>query len=85
MDVDDQLKQAVDEYRFQVQFNWSRTQYLLALNVAILVAGTAVAAQGGASAGLVFGLGIPIAALTGMAVRTMHGYYRNARDRFKQL
>jgi hypothetical protein len=30
-------KIAVEEHRFQAQFNWSRTQYLLALNALVLV------------------------------------------------
>jgi hypothetical protein len=34
----DLYKNCVDEYRFQVLHNWSRTQYLLAFNAAILAA-----------------------------------------------
>ncbi|MEJ7741251.1 MAG: hypothetical protein WKF73_01150 [Nocardioidaceae bacterium] len=47
----------MEEYRFQAQYNWSRTQYLLGFNVAILVAGTVVAARPGRGAALVFLLG----------------------------
>ncbi len=36
----DLYKVAVEEYRFQVDLNWKRTQYFLALNVAILGVGT---------------------------------------------
>lgn len=35
----DLYKVAVEEYRFQVDLNWKRTQYFLALNVAILGCG----------------------------------------------
>jgi hypothetical protein len=60
----DIYKIAVDEYRFQAQYNWSRTQYLLAFNVGILAAATAVASQPGKSAALVFGLGAVAAVLS---------------------
>jgi hypothetical protein len=41
----DLYKNVVDEYRFQVQFNWQRTQYLLAFNAAILAAAVALAGR----------------------------------------
>jgi hypothetical protein len=77
----DLYKLSVEEYRFQAQFNWSRTQYLLAFNAAILTAAAAVASQPGRSAALVFVLGVAAALLSITAVRTQHGYYRAARDR----
>lgn len=81
----DIYKVAVDEYRFQAQYNWSRTQYLLALNVGILTAGAAVASQGGGGAAPVFLLGVVAAVLSGVAVRTQHDYYRAARDRMRRV
>lgn len=78
-------KAAIDEYRFQAQFDWSRTQYLLAFNTGILTAGTAVAAQFGKVAALVFLLGIVAAGLSAGAVHTQHGYYRAARDRMQRV
>lgn len=81
----DIYKVAVDEYRFQAQHNWSRTQYLLALNAGILTAGAAVASQGGRGAAPVFLLGVAAAALTGLAVGTQHDYYRAARDRMRRV
>jgi hypothetical protein len=81
----DLLKLAVDEYRFQAQFNWSRTQYLLAFNAAILTAGSAVAATPGKAAALVYLLGVAVAGLSVVAVRTQHDYYRAARDRMRRV
>ncbi len=77
----DAYKLAVEEYRFQAQFNWSRTQYLLAFNAAILTAGSAVASRPGESAALVYVLGAVAAVLSGTVVATQHDYYRAARDR----
>ena len=81
----DLYKVAVEEYRFQAQFNWSRTQYLLAFNAAILSAATAVASRPGRSAALVFVLGAVAALLSALAVHTQHGYYRAARDRMRRV
>jgi hypothetical protein len=74
---------AVEEYRFQAQFNWSRTQYFLAFNAAILAA--AVALSAGRPAALVFGLGAVAAVLSASAVHTQHGYYRAARNRMREV
>lgn len=76
---------AVEEYRFQAQHNWSRTQYLLGFNVAILAAGAAVAARPGPAAALVFLLGVVAAALSAVVVRTQHDYYRAARERVRRV
>jgi hypothetical protein len=81
----DVYKIAVDEYRFQAQFNWSRTQYLLAFNVGILAAATAVASRPGRSAALVFILGALTAVLSMMVVKVQHGYYRAARDHMRRI
>lgn len=64
---------AVEEYRFQAQFNWSRAQYLLAFNVGILAAATAVASRPGSGAALVFALGALAAVLSMLVVRVQHG------------
>ena len=81
----DVLKLSVDEYRFQAQFNWSRTQYLLAFNAAILTAASVVASNPGKSAALVYVLGAVAALLSMAAVRTQHDYYRAARDRMQRV
>lgn len=74
-------KMAVEEMRFQVSHNWSRTQYLLGFNAAILTAGAAVATQEGRSAAMVFVVGLVASVLSAAAVRTQHEYYRTARNR----
>lgn len=81
----DLYRSAVDEYRFQAQFNWSRTQYLLAFNTGILAAAAAVASRPGRSAALVFLLGTIAASLSLSVVRTQHDYYRAARDRMRRI
>ncbi len=75
----DIYKTAVEQYRFQAQFNWSRTQFLLTFNAAVLVAATAVASTSGHGA-LVFALGAVAALLTVAVLRTQHDYYRAARN-----
>jgi len=74
-------KVAVEEYRFQATYNWSRTQYLLVFNTGILAAATAVASRPGRSAALLFLLGLVVAVVSALVVRTQHDYYRAARDR----
>src|SRR5687767_12786859 len=81
----DLYKTAVDEYRFQATHNWSRTQYLLAFNLAILASASAVGSQPGRSAALVFAAGCVAAASSVFAVRTQHDYYRAARDRMRRI
>lgn len=78
-------KTAVEEYRFQAQYNWSRTQYFLAFNAAILTAGSAVASRPGKSAALVFLIGVVGSVLAALAVRTQHDYYRAARNRLQRI
>jgi hypothetical protein len=81
----DLYKVAVEEYRFQAQYNWSRTQYMLALNVAILAAAVALGSRPGKGAALVFALGAVASAMAAVMVRTQHDYYRAARDRMRRV
>lgn len=78
-------KAAIDEYRFQAQFNWTRTQYMIVFNAGILVAATAVASRSGHGAVLVFAFGVVTCALAVLVMRTQHDYYRAARDRMKRI
>ncbi len=80
----------VAEYRFQVELNWKRSQYFLALNLAVLVAGgsllgrsSSTAAQIVASA--VFGAGIVTAWLGHRIISSQHEYYRNARESLRRV
>jgi hypothetical protein len=78
-------KAAVEEYRFQAQFNWSRTQYMLVFNTAILAAASAIASRPGRSAALVFLLGVVACVLSYFVMRTQHSYYRAARDHLRRV
>lgn len=78
------------EYRFQVELNWKRNQYFLALNVAVLVAGGGL--LGGSSgprellvAAAVFAVGGATAWLARQMIATQHLYYRNTRDRLRGI
>lgn len=85
----DLYKVAVDEYRFQVDLNWKRTQYFLALNVAILGVGTGLVKLQGADARIlivgIFIIGCVSAVLSVFATHTQHMYYRTARDGVQRL
>jgi hypothetical protein len=80
---------AVEEYRFQVNLNWQRTQYLLAFNVGVLgvsIALLSVRVHGATFlTGFVFLLGAVSSVLSMLALQTQHGYYRSAREKFKTL
>jgi hypothetical protein len=76
---------AVEEYRFQAQYNWSRTQYLLAFNAAILVVAVGLGSQAVPLDGLAFVLGFAASVLTVLVVRVQHGYYRAARDHMRRI
>jgi hypothetical protein len=80
----DIYKTAVEQYRFQAQFNWSRTQFLLSFNAAVLVAATVVASTSGHGA-LVFALGAVAALLTVAVLRTQHDYYRAALNHLRLI
>jgi Flp pilus assembly protein TadB len=79
----DIYKTAVEQYRFQAQFNWSRTQFLLTFNAAVLVAATVVATSGHGR--LVFALGAVAAVLTVAVLRSQHDYYRAARNHLRLI
>lgn len=81
----DVYKAAVDEYRFQAQFNWSRTQYMLVFNTGILAAAAAVASRPGHSAVLIFALGFVASVLSVFVMRTQHNYYRAAREHMVRI
>jgi len=81
----DLYRLAVEEYRFQAEFNWRRTQYLLALNVAVAALGVALAGMSGAAAAPIFGLGVAACALCALVTRQQHDYYRAARDRMRRI
>jgi len=81
----DLYKIAVDEYRFQAQYNWSRTQYLLGFNAAVLAAALALVDRSGRGAALVFLVGVCAAILSVLVVRQQHDYYRAARNHMSRV
>ena len=79
----DNYRLLVEEYRFQVQLNWSRTQYLLLASVTLLAAAVGLdGTLGTDSLGRValFLLPAVVALLGVFLVGRQHEYYRSARD-----
>lgn len=86
--LDEQYRLAVEEYRFQVDLNWRRSEYFFVLNIGILVAGATLLASEGlprALVALIFGLGALLAGLSFLANNTQHGYYQSARELKERL
>lgn len=82
----DAYRIAVEEYRFQAQFNWSRTQYWLVSNSRLLAAGVAVlAATRGVFAVIVSAGGLIACALPVRAIQVTHECYRRARNRVRAV
>lgn len=85
----DLYKIAVDEYRFQVTLNWNRTQYYLAFNVGLLGVATGLLQLVSppltwVAAGL-YAAGGLCCVLSLIASRVQQQYYRNTRDRMKEI
>jgi hypothetical protein len=78
---------AVDEYRFQVQLNWSRTQYWLVFNSGFLAAGVGLLAAFKHSTfpALVFAVGVVACGLSARAIQISHSYYRVTRARVRRF
>lgn len=78
----------MDEYRFQVNLNWSRSQYYFVLNVAVLAAGlallSAATAPDGVAMAVFFG-GAVSCVLAILASKTQKTYYENTRDRKREI
>jgi hypothetical protein len=75
---------ALEEYRFQVNLNWNRTQYYLTLNVGIIGIATGIVQfakgrVGNLTAGIYLA-GAVCCALSILASTTQQSYYRAARD-----
>lgn len=84
---------AVEEYRFQVNLNWQRSQYFLGLNAAVISVGAGLvrlgppkAIENGAPLTVaVFLVGLILAVFSIFAVWKQHGYYQTTRDRMLQV
>ena len=86
----DLYKFALDEYRFQVNLNWSRTQYYIVLNLGILGLATGLLKVTGdnVSPGIGIGLyaaGVVCCVLSLVAGWVQRGYYRTARDHKQRI
>jgi len=78
----------LDEYRFQVNLNWSRSQYYFVLNVALLAAGVGLVSTQRVAlpvAMAVFLVGTASAVFAMLASTTQKSYYANTRDRKREL
>lgn len=74
---------ALDEYRFQVELNWKRSQYFFVLNLGVLVAATGLLSASQPRAELVaalFAVGAILAGVAAYANHIQHGYYRRTRE-----
>lgn len=82
-------KIAIDEYHFQVQLNWQRSQYYFILNAAIIGAGISlIGIQGDRArplACVLFGTGLLAVILAILVTVTQHNYYRATRESLKLL
>jgi hypothetical protein len=81
-DLQRQYDRALDEYRFQVDLNWRRSEYFFVLNVGVLIAAATMFAADNVPRELVavlFLIGALLAVLSVFANESQHGYYRSAR------
>lgn len=74
---------AIEEYHFEVNLNWQRTQYYLVFNVAILAAGLGLlqlrlSGLAGQLLAMLFFVGAATSLLGRSAVHKGHEYYREA-------
>jgi hypothetical protein len=86
--LEEQYRRAIEEYRFQVDLNWRRSEYFFVLNIGVLVAAATLLASEDlprALVGLVFGLGALLASLSLLANNTQHSYYKSARGLKEKL
>lgn len=73
----------LDEYRFQVELNWKRSQYFFVLNLGVLVAATGLLSASKPRAELIaalFLVGATLALVAGYANHIQHRYYRRTRE-----
>jgi hypothetical protein len=82
-------KISIDEYRFQVNLNWQRSQYYFVLNAALIAAGGSLLGiqgdRGRPFAAILFTVGLIAVILAVLVTRTQHTYYRSARENLKDF
>ena len=85
----DLYRVALDEYRFQVNLNWQRSQYYLTFNSALVAVGAGLlqALQGRANIvdAFLFLIGVFSSGFAILATYVQQGYYRATRDGKKRL
>jgi hypothetical protein len=82
-DLRRQYDRALDEYRFQVDLNWRRSEYFFVLNVGVLIAAATMFSSESVPRALVavlFLIGALLAGLSILANGTQHTYYQAARS-----
>jgi len=83
-----QYDRALEEYRFQVDLNWRRSEYFFVLNVGVLIASATMFSSEDVPRVLVaalFLVGVLLAGLSFLANDVQHRYYRSARKRKREL
>lgn len=88
LDLEHQYDRALDEYRFQVDLNWRRSEYFFVLNVGLLIAAATLFSADDvprALVALLFAIGALLAGLSVLANEAQHNYYRSARDLKQEL
>jgi len=86
----DHYKFALDEYRFQVGLNWSRTQYYLVLNIGILGLATGLLRLENERMGAIVGFGLYLSGIAAtvfalIANSVQRNYYREIKRHKKRL
>ncbi len=77
-------KAALEDYRFQVQLNWGRSQYLLVLNLTLVSVATGIVQLGGGEISILVGFiyltGVFFSIFSISALQSQRKFYRAARD-----
>lgn len=82
-------KLALEDYRFQVQLNWGRSQYFLVLNLTVTSIATGIMRLPGGEFGIlgavIYFLGALFCAFSIVALQTQRKYYISAREQKKRF
>ncbi len=82
-------KLALEDYRFQVQLNWGRSQYFLVLNLTVVGIATGILQFAGGEFGVlvagIYMMGALFCAFSVAALRAQRKYYVSAREQKKRF
>ncbi len=77
-------KLALEDYRFQVQLNWGRSQYFLVLNIGVIGIATGIVQLGRGEisilVGFIYLVGVFFSIFSILALQSQRKFYRAARD-----